>query len=102
MDQIYQTQAVTSSAGLKTSTTALVANKARLGFILQNQTNAILFVKFGAGCTTSDYDLTLKAGTGAADGTAGSTFQMEGIVFTGVISVAAAGTPSYTVTEYSP
>jgi len=99
---IYNTLQATSSSGPKTSTTALTSNPNRIGFILQNQDNAKLYVKWGAGCSTSDYDMILKAGTAAADGTAGSVSMMEGIIYTGVISVASAGTPSYTITEFAP
>lgn len=102
MNIIYVTQAVTSSAGLKTSTTALAANPARIGWNIQNHAAAVLYLKFGAGCSTANYDLILKAGTAPVDGTGGSTSQMEGVIFTGVISVAAAGTPSYTVSEFNP
>lgn len=99
---IYGTQQVTSSAGLKTSTTALASNPARIKWIIQNQDTAKLFLKFGAGCSGSDYDLVLKASSSAADGTGGSYNEASGTIFTGVVSVFSAGTPSYTVSENQP
>lgn len=84
---------VTSSAGLATSTTALSADAARYSFTIQNQATAHLHVKLGAGATTSDFDYILGPAGSAANGT-GGVLTVAG--YKGVVSVAAAGTPSYT------
>jgi len=84
---------VTSSAGLATSTTALAADSARYSFTIQNQAAAHLHVKLGAGATTLNYDYILSAASVAANGTGGS-LTVAG--YKGIVSVAAAGTPSYT------
>jgi len=84
---------VTSSAGLATSTTALAADPARYSFTVKNEAAAHLHVKLGAGATTSVYDYILSAASVAANGTGGS-LTVAG--YKGIVSVAAAGTPSYT------
>ena len=95
----FSTQATTVPT-VQTSTTALAANPARIAFMIQNQDNANpLKVCFGAGASTSQYHVVLKAATGAADGTGGSIAQEAGTVYNGVITVFSAGTPSYTVWE---
>lgn len=98
---VSQTSKVnSSSAGVLTTGTALASFPDRMGFSIQNQAAAVLFVKFGAGCTTSNYDLTLKAGSGAADGSAGAVFVSGPATYTGIITVAASGTPSYSSTDW--
>ena len=87
-----------SQSGAQTSTTALVANSAREYFQIQNQSTAALFIYFGASASTSVYHFILKGSTGAADGTGGS-YSSGGAVYRGVVSVAASGTPSYSVVE---
>lgn len=84
---------VTSSGGLQTGATALAANANRYSFTIQNQAAAHLHVKLGSGATTSDYDYVLNAATAPANGT-GGVLTLAG--YKGIVSVAAAGTPSYT------
>ena len=57
----------------------------------------MLYLKLGTGASSSDYHITLSAGSGAADGT-GGIFTNDG--YQGAVSVAASGTPSYSVIEY--
>ena len=92
---IQKGQVNSRSAGASTSATALAANSDRRGFSIQNLATAALFVKFGAGCTTSDYDVVLKGGAGAADGSGAAIVEMGETVYMGIITVAASGTPSY-------
>jgi len=68
--------------------------------IIQNQATTALFIKFGAGCTTTVYDLVLKGGTGAADGNGGVWMPTIDFVYTGIITVASASTPSYTAIDF--
>lgn len=89
-----------NTPAIATSTTALAANKARGAWMIQNlDHNGPLFVRLGAGATTSVFHVVLKAGTVDNDGTGGSFAQEEGVVWQGIVSVASAGTPSYTVAE---
>lgn len=89
-----------TTAGPVATATALASFNDRQGYSIQNQAAAVLFIKFGAGCTTSVYDLTLKAGAGAADGSGGAVFVSGPLVYTGIITVAASGTPSYTAVDW--
>lgn len=89
-----------TTGGLATAATALASFNDRVGLVIQNQAATPLFVKFGAGCTTSVYDRVLSAGTLAADGTGGILNQMSGTVYTGIITVASATTPSYTAVDF--
>ena len=87
----------TSPGGLITATATSAANSARKRFIIQNQKNEELYVRFGTGATTTNYHVALaphNPGSKHSD-----PFVFEGYV--GAISVApASGSPSYTFTEF--
>ncbi len=88
-----------NAPGAQSAATALAANSARTGFQIQNLDTGALFVKFGASASSSSYGFVLKGGTGAADGTGGSFAMFGPEVYRGIITVASAGTPSYTALE---
>lgn len=71
-----------------------------MGYKIQNQATAALYVKYGAGCSTSDYDIVLKGCTGAADGSGGADVNSDSFCYTGIITVAASGTPSFTAIDF--
>lgn len=96
---VQSTQSAFSA--VQTSTTALVANNARIAFSIQNQAANILYVKCGTGATTSDYTWTLKAASVAGDGTGGSVAMESGVVYNGIITIAGTS-PSYSVLEIAP
>jgi len=87
-----------SAGGLLTVTATAAANSARRRFVIQNQkTTEHLHVKFGTGCTTTDYHYVLLSASTAGAHATSLTF--EG--YTGAISVApVAGSPSYTFAEF--
>ena len=87
----------TSTGGLLTATATAAANPGRRRFVIQNQKPEHLHVKFGTGCTTTDYHyVLLSAATAGAHAT---SLTFEG--YTGAISVApVAGSPSYTFAEF--
>jgi hypothetical protein len=87
----------TSPGGLLTATATAAANPGRRRFVIQNQKAEHLHVKFGTGCTASDYHyVLLSAATAGAHAT---SLTFEG--YTGAISVApVAGSPSYTFAEF--
>jgi hypothetical protein len=87
----------TSTGGLLTATATAAANPGRRRFVIQNQKAEHLHVKFGTGCTASDYHyVLLSAATAGAHAT---SLTFEG--YTGAISVApVAGSPSYTFAEF--
>lgn len=81
--------------GSSSSATALVAFTDRRLFSIQNLDTGALFVKFGAGATTSSYDIILKGGSGVADGSGGAIIEAGECVYGGIITVASSGTPNY-------
>ena len=81
--------------GASSSATALAAFSDRRLFSIQNLDTSALFVKFASGCTTSSYDIILKGGTSAADGSGGAIIESGECVYGGIITVASSGTPSY-------
>jgi len=86
-----------SSNGVKSGAgDAIQANLSRTDVQIQNQGTNVLYVKFGTGCTTTNYDVTLAACTVAADGK-GALYSNTG--YTGIVSVAGTS-PSYTITEF--
>src|SRR4051812_15917083 len=78
--------------------TALAANTARAGWMIQNTGTNPLFVLLGSGASTSVFHTVLKAGTGNEDGLGGSVSQFSGTVYTGIITIAGSS-PRYVVTE---
>jgi hypothetical protein len=78
--------------------TALAANSQRGAWMIQNLGQNPLFVRLGAGATTSVFHVVLKAATANDDGTGGSFAQEAGTIFTGLISIAGTS-PRYVVTE---
>lgn len=90
--------ATANTPEILSAATALEANTSRLGFMIQNVGTNPLFVLFGDGCSTTVFHMVLKGGTGAKDGLGASFSQMDGLVYTGKVTVAGT-TPSYVVLE---
>lgn len=87
----------TSPGGLITATATSAANSARKRFIIQNQKNEVLYVKFGTAASATDYHVQLQEHNAGSKHS--EPFIFDGYV--GAISVApAAGNPSYTFTEF--
>jgi hypothetical protein len=88
----------TSTGGLRTATAVSPVNLARKRFLLQNQKNESLYLKFGTGATTTDYHLELTKHN-PSGGSVSSPIETNGYV--GAISVApASGSPSYVFAEF--
>ena len=83
---------------VQTGATALALNEGRGAFMIQNLGTNTLYVLLGAGCTTSQFHIILKASSVANDGTGGVLSMESGTVYTGIITVAGTS-PSYVVTE---
>lgn len=74
------------------------ANDNRRTVIVQNLGTNPLFVKFGTGASSSDFDVVLKGGTAPDDGL-GGTVSFDVLSYTGTIS--SAGTsPRFTATDF--
>lgn len=98
---IKQTSGGVNTPALSSNATALAANPKRIGWMIQNCDTDPLFVNLGGTASDTVFHMVLKGGTGAKDGTGGSFSQMDGVVFTGIITIAGT-TPSYTVMEIAP
>lgn len=90
-----------NTPAIASSTTALASNPARVGWTIQNLGTNALFVNLGGTASTTVFHTVLKAGTGNDDGSGGSVGQEQGVVFTGIITIAGTS-PRYTVTEFAP
>ena len=83
---------------IASAATALAANEARCSWSIQNLGQNALFVRRGSGASTTVFHHVLKAGTANDDGLGGSYAQENGVIWTGVVSIAGTS-PRYTVTE---
>jgi len=87
----------TSTGGLRTATATSAANPARRKFVIQNQKNESLYLKFGTGASTTDYHIQLQEHNPGSKHS--QPFILDG--YTGAISVApVTGNPSYTFAEF--
>lgn len=99
-DVVHKTNASNTPA-IASAATAIAANTARIGWSIQNLGTNTLFVLLGTGASTTVFHTVLKAGTGNDDGLGGIISQMQGIVYTGIITIAGTS-PRYVVTEIAP
>lgn len=98
MAEIAPKLAVATSAIVTSDGVALAANNQRVGFLIQNLDDAAVYVKLGAGASSTDFSCVLQAGTASNDGKGGV---LSDRVYTGVVSIAAAaGSPRVVVTEF--
>lgn len=72
----------------------------RTGWTIQNLGTNELFVLMGSGASTTVFHTVLKKGTGNDDGTGGSVGQEQGVVYTGIITIAGTS-PRYVCTEFA-
>lgn len=81
--QVHTRTGIITSAGV-----LLAANDNRRTVVIQNLngTNPA-FIKFGAGASSTDFDLILKPGSASDDGL-GGTVSFDTLSYTGIISVA--------------
>ena len=87
-----------NTPSIASAATAIAANTARAGWMIQNLGQNPLFVRMGDSASTTVFHIVLKAATANDDGTGGIVNQTEGVVYTGIITVAGTS-PRYTVTE---
>jgi hypothetical protein len=90
-----------NTPAIASAATALAANPARVGWSIQNLGTNPLFVRLGAGATTSLFHFILRGSTVQDDGTGGVLTSADTGVFTGEISIAGTA-PRYTVSELAP
>lgn len=85
-------------SGIIATATALAANPSRCAIKLSNLGTNTLYVKFGTGATTSDFDFPLSPGTVNDDGKGASYESPELYIYNGIITVAGTS-PRYVVME---
>lgn len=90
---VANTPSILTAAG-----TALAANSARGGFMIQNLGTNPLFVLLGSGASTTVFHAILKGGSVSDDGLGGSLNMTTGTVYTGIITVAGTS-PRFVVME---
>lgn len=100
MNIVYQTIAANTPT-IASAATALASNPKRIVWNIQNLGMNALYVLLGTGASTSVFHFVLKAATANDDGTGGSVGMEEGVVYTGIITVAGTS-PRYTVLEVAP
>lgn len=100
MNIVYQTKDA-NTPGIKSDTTAFAKNPKRISFSIQNLSANPLFIRLGEGASASLFHVVLKGGTGADDGEGGIFEMSEGVVYTGIITIAGTS-PRYTTLEIAP
>lgn len=100
-DIIYPTIGNLNTPSIASAATALAANTSRIAWMIQNLGTNALFVRLGASASITVFHMVLKAGTANDDGAGGSFSQMEGVIYTGIVTIAGTS-PRYVVTEIAP
>lgn len=95
--EFIRTTSVTNS-GIKSSTTALANNVARLSYKITNLGTNPLYVKEGASASITDFSYPLAASTVNDNGTGASYDSPAGQIYTGIITIAGTS-PRYTILE---
>ena len=90
-----------NSPAILSAATALNANPARIYFAIQNLGTNALYVRLGAGASTANFHMALKAGAVNDDGTGASYFNENSAIYTGIVTIAGTS-PRYTVIELAP
>jgi len=101
MNIVYPTTA-SNTPSIQSSATALADSAGRrISWSIQNLGTNALFVRLGDSASTTVFHFVLKGGTGNDDGSGGVVSQENGVIYTGIISVAGTS-PRYTVLEQAP
>ena len=77
----------TDSVILTTNGTIFESNSSRRYWFMQNVGTAPVFIKFGAGASTTSFNSIIHGGSSDSDGTGGSASSDNPISYTGDISV---------------
>lgn len=98
MSNIIHSSGSTNTPSIASAATAIAANTSRQAWSIQNLGTNTLFVRLGAGASTSVFHFVLKAGSINDDGLGGEVNQTDGIVYNGIITIAGTS-PRYTAWE---
>ncbi len=97
-DNIMVPKGSANTPAIISDATALEKNLERSAFMVQNLSTNPLFVLFGSGASSTVFHVVLKGGTGNDDGVGGLVQMSEGVIYTGIITIAGTS-PRYTVLE---
>ncbi len=86
---------------IASASTALASNPYRLAWVIQNLGTNPLYVLLGTGASTTVFHVVLKAGSVNDDGTGGSMAQEQGVIYTGIVTIAGTS-PRYVILEQAP
>lgn len=100
MNIVYQTTA-SNTPTISSSSTALASNPKRIVWNIQNLGTNVLYILLGSGATTSVFHFALTPCTVNDDGKGAGIGMEEGVIYTGIITVAGTS-PRYTVLEIAP
>lgn len=89
-----------TTTGIASDVIALPVNSVRGGWSIQNISTNALFVRLGLDASDTNFNYVLKAGTGTKDGTGGVISQEDGVIYTGIITIAGTS-PSYVASEFT-
>lgn len=95
---LFQSTGATNTPAIASSATAIDANPKRTQWLIQNLGTNPLFVRLGAGASTTEFHTVLKAAVVQDDGSGGMMGQDVGAIYCGIITIAGT-TPRYTVLE---
>ncbi len=100
---IIYPNAQANTPSILSSATALSDNSGngsnqRGAWMIQNLGTNPLYVLMGTGASTTVFHVILKAAVSQDDGTGGSYSQFEGVIYSGIVTVAGTS-PRYVVTE---
>lgn len=101
MDIVRTTSNGINTPSVASAATAIAANTARIAWSIQNLGTNALFVRLASGASSSVFHFVLKPGAANDDGQGGIVGQAEGVVYTGIITIAGTS-PRYTVMEIAP
>lgn len=87
-----------NTPSIATAAEALAANANRKGWMIQNVGTNPLFVRLGGTASATVYHVVLKGGTADNDGLGASFSQMDGVIFTGAVTIAGTS-PKYVILE---
>lgn len=90
-----------NTPSIASAATALSANTKRIGWMIQNLGQNPLFVLMGPSASTTVFHIVLKGGSANDDGSGGVFADADGVVYTGIVTIAGTS-PRYTVLEMAP
>jgi len=100
-DIVYQTTHSNTPSIVTSEGTIIAANPLRRAWSIQNVGTNPIFVRLGGTASSTVFHYVIKGGSVDSDGAGGSVNQTEGVVFTGLISIAGTS-PKAVALEIAP